>query len=156
MFLKAFLLSYFTEKCHSCHPMCGGSFQFGIFPKFPSLTSHGSQVSGSLPEFTGNCTPLCNPIETIGLLPQPTFGESQRKQKNKYIMSLFCLLLPAQSMCQISFFCSALLIFLSAKVNQPYQHTWYLPPKLDLLTLSGHAGWDSENKDGMVSNRSNF
>ena len=34
--------------------------RFLIFPKFPSLTSHGN-FPESFQKFSGNCPPLCNP-----------------------------------------------------------------------------------------------
>lgn len=43
------------------------SFQYGIFPKFPSLTYHGN-LPETFRKFTGNFPPLCNPSQ-LSVLP---------------------------------------------------------------------------------------
>lgn len=45
------------------------SFQYGIFPKFPSLTYHGN-LPETFRKFTGNFPPLCNPNADDTLLYQ--------------------------------------------------------------------------------------
>ena len=51
----------FQVNSHS-FPLIPIIFRFLIFPKFPSLTSHGN-LPESFWKFTGNFPPLCNPSQ---------------------------------------------------------------------------------------------